>query len=189
MSTSSPFVQLVDDHVVVRLEGEVDLMVRTSLTDSYDFAISAESKNPRDLTLNHYQTFGREPFDYLTRHDFIPIELRTTYASVVEQALAAIAQTLTGIDFGVNNRAGTVDVLGAVVVSTTNGQGTFVSSLVNKGTKSPEAAWAFVKFMSEPANQVAAVPQMTLASASLLRSTCDLCPSNSRCRARRKIIR
>ena len=26
------------------------------------FAIAAESKNPRDLELNHYQTFGREPF-------------------------------------------------------------------------------------------------------------------------------
>ena len=40
MSTSSPFVQLVDDHVVVLLAGEVDLTVRTTLTDSYDFAIA-----------------------------------------------------------------------------------------------------------------------------------------------------
>ncbi|MFZ2013293.1 MAG: STAS domain-containing protein [Nocardioides sp.] len=40
MTTSSPFVQLVDDHVVVRLDGEVDLMVRSSLTDTVDFAIS-----------------------------------------------------------------------------------------------------------------------------------------------------
>ncbi|MEP7070531.1 MAG: serine hydrolase [Usitatibacter sp.] len=31
------------------------------LKDAIDFAISAESKNPRDLTANHYQTFGREP--------------------------------------------------------------------------------------------------------------------------------
>ena len=33
---------------------------------------------------------------------------------------------------GVNNREGTVDVLGAVVVSGTDGDGTFVASLVNK---------------------------------------------------------
>ncbi len=32
---------------------------------------------------------------------------------------------------GVNNRDGTVDVLGAVVVSSTDGKGTFVASLVN----------------------------------------------------------
>jgi stage II sporulation protein AA (anti-sigma F factor antagonist) len=40
MSTASPFVQLVDDHVVVTLEGEVDLAVRTALTESYDVAIT-----------------------------------------------------------------------------------------------------------------------------------------------------
>src|SRR6266704_1445208 len=34
------------------------------LKDAVDFAISAESRNPRDLTLNHYQSFGREPFGY-----------------------------------------------------------------------------------------------------------------------------
>jgi len=33
---------------------------------------------------------------------------------------------------GVNNRSGTVDVLGAVVVSGSDGSGTFVTSLVNK---------------------------------------------------------
>ena len=33
---------------------------------------------------------------------------------------------------GVNNREGKVDVLGAVVVSSTDGQGTFVASLVNQ---------------------------------------------------------
>jgi CubicO group peptidase (beta-lactamase class C family) len=31
------------------------------LKEAVDFAIAAESKNPRDLTLNHFQTFGREP--------------------------------------------------------------------------------------------------------------------------------
>jgi Ser/Thr protein kinase RdoA (MazF antagonist) len=38
------------------------------------------------------QTFGRDPFDFLMRHDFIPLELRATYASVVEQALAGVAR-------------------------------------------------------------------------------------------------
>ena len=32
------------------------------LKDAIDFAIANETKNPRDLQLNHYQTFGREPF-------------------------------------------------------------------------------------------------------------------------------
>jgi len=31
------------------------------LREAVDFAIAAESKNSRDLTLNHFQTFGREP--------------------------------------------------------------------------------------------------------------------------------
>ena len=35
---------------------------------------------------------------------------------------------------GVNDRDGTVDVLGAVVVSSLDGEGTFVASLVNKDT-------------------------------------------------------
>jgi CubicO group peptidase (beta-lactamase class C family) len=34
------------------------------LKEAIDFAIAAESKNPRDLVLNHYMTFGREPFGY-----------------------------------------------------------------------------------------------------------------------------
>lgn len=38
------------------------------------------------------QTFGREPVDYLLRQDFIPQELRATYASVAEQALAGVAR-------------------------------------------------------------------------------------------------
>jgi CubicO group peptidase (beta-lactamase class C family) len=32
------------------------------LRDAIDHAIRAEAKNPRDLVLNHYQNFGREPF-------------------------------------------------------------------------------------------------------------------------------
>ena len=32
------------------------------LTVAIDFAVVSESKDPRDLKLNHYQTFGREPF-------------------------------------------------------------------------------------------------------------------------------
>jgi CubicO group peptidase (beta-lactamase class C family) len=34
------------------------------LKDAIDFAIANEIRNPRDLKLNHYQTFGREPFGY-----------------------------------------------------------------------------------------------------------------------------
>ena len=34
------------------------------LKGAIDFAIAAEVKNPRDLTLNHYQSFGKEPFGY-----------------------------------------------------------------------------------------------------------------------------
>src|SRR5436309_13981485 len=32
------------------------------LKGAIDFAVASESRHPRDLTLNHYQTFGREPF-------------------------------------------------------------------------------------------------------------------------------
>ncbi|MCC2972146.1 serine/threonine protein kinase [Massilia sp. IC2-476] len=38
------------------------------------------------------QTFGREPFDYLRTHDFLPPELTATWASVVEQALDGVAR-------------------------------------------------------------------------------------------------
>ena len=31
------------------------------LKEAVDYAIASEVRNPRDLTLNHYQTFGREP--------------------------------------------------------------------------------------------------------------------------------
>ncbi len=34
------------------------------LKDAIDFAVASETKAPRDLKLNHYQTFGREPFGY-----------------------------------------------------------------------------------------------------------------------------
>jgi CubicO group peptidase (beta-lactamase class C family) len=34
------------------------------LKEAIDAAIAGETKNPRDLVLNHYQTFGREPFGY-----------------------------------------------------------------------------------------------------------------------------
>ena len=37
-------------------------MNQQSLKDAIDFAIASETKAPRDLKLNHYQTFGREPF-------------------------------------------------------------------------------------------------------------------------------
>ena len=34
------------------------------LKEATDFAVAGETKSPRDLVLNHYQTFGREPFGY-----------------------------------------------------------------------------------------------------------------------------
>jgi CubicO group peptidase (beta-lactamase class C family) len=34
------------------------------LKQAIDFAIAGETKSPRDLVMNHYQTFGREPFGY-----------------------------------------------------------------------------------------------------------------------------
>jgi hypothetical protein len=34
------------------------------LKEAIDFAIASETKAPRDLMMNHYQTFGREPFGY-----------------------------------------------------------------------------------------------------------------------------
>jgi hypothetical protein len=40
---------------------------------------------------------------------------------------------------GVNDRSGSVDVLGAVVVSSLNGEGTFVASLVNKDSSNEDS--------------------------------------------------
>ena len=37
-------------------------MDSVKLADAIAYAIEKESKTPRDLELNHYQTFGREPF-------------------------------------------------------------------------------------------------------------------------------
>src|SRR4030081_1051695 len=34
------------------------------LKQAIDFAVAGETKAPRDLVMNHYQTFGREPFGY-----------------------------------------------------------------------------------------------------------------------------
>src|SRR5258707_8156508 len=34
------------------------------LRQAIDFAVASETKAPRDLVMNHYQTFGREPFGY-----------------------------------------------------------------------------------------------------------------------------
>ena len=36
----------------------------TRLQAAIDHAIAGEMKNPRDLAVNHYRTFGREPFGY-----------------------------------------------------------------------------------------------------------------------------
>ena len=42
VSKSSPVVELIDDHAVVALAGEVDLNVRTELLASYDYAIALQ---------------------------------------------------------------------------------------------------------------------------------------------------
>ena len=34
------------------------------LQQAIDHAIASEVANPRDLVMNHYQNFGREPFGY-----------------------------------------------------------------------------------------------------------------------------
>src|SRR4051812_2312037 len=34
------------------------------LKEAIDAAVAGETKAPRDLAMNHYQTFGREPFGY-----------------------------------------------------------------------------------------------------------------------------
>src|SRR5260370_37992226 len=34
------------------------------LKQAIDFAVAGETKAPRDLVMNHYQNFGREPFGY-----------------------------------------------------------------------------------------------------------------------------
>src|SRR3979411_13416 len=34
------------------------------LKQAIDFAVAGETKAPRDLVMNHYRTFGREPFGY-----------------------------------------------------------------------------------------------------------------------------
>src|SRR5258708_14762216 len=34
------------------------------MKEAIDFAIGGETKAPRDLVMNHYQNFGREPFGY-----------------------------------------------------------------------------------------------------------------------------
>jgi hypothetical protein len=34
------------------------------LKEAVDFAVAGESRSSRDLTMNHYQSFGREPIGY-----------------------------------------------------------------------------------------------------------------------------
>ena len=70
--------------------------------------------------------------------------LTSTRRRLAAVAMVLLVPALAGCGFGyqtdqvyqpgvgVNNRAGTVDVLGAVVVTSLNGEGTFVASLVNK---------------------------------------------------------
>lgn len=58
------------------------------LKGAIDHAIAAEAKNPRDLTLNHYQTFGREPFGYVIG----PVKDRGDQTGVVVHKGAIVAE-------------------------------------------------------------------------------------------------
>lgn len=58
------------------------------LKDAIDFAISAESRNPRDLAVNHYQTFGREPFGYAIG----PMQPRGAMTGIVVHAGFIVAE-------------------------------------------------------------------------------------------------
>src|SRR5687767_16020340 len=49
------------------------------LQEAVDHAIASEVKNPRDLAMNHYQTFGREPFGYAIG----PIKERSEQTGIV----------------------------------------------------------------------------------------------------------
>lgn len=59
-----------------------------ALQGAVDFAIAHETRNPRDLVLNHYQTFGREPFGYAIG----PIKERGDPTGVIVHHGAIIAQ-------------------------------------------------------------------------------------------------
>ena len=59
-----------------------------ALQGAVDFAIAHETRNPRDLVLNHYQTFGREPFGYAIG----PIKERGNPTGVIVHHGAIIAQ-------------------------------------------------------------------------------------------------
>ena len=76
------------------------------------------------------------------------MQLRRSFAlTAAALALTAPALTSCGFDYatdryytpanGANNRDGVVDVLGAVVVSTEPGSGTFIASLSNNSTTEP----------------------------------------------------
>ena len=58
------------------------------LQEAVDHAIAAEAKNPRDLALNHYQTFGREPFGYVIG----PVKERGEQTGVVVHKGHIVAQ-------------------------------------------------------------------------------------------------
>lgn len=76
------------------------------------------------------------------------MQLRRSFAlTAAALALTAPALTSCGFDYatdryytpanGANNRDGDVDVLGAVIVSTAPGSGTFIASLSNNSTAEP----------------------------------------------------
>ncbi len=59
-----------------------------TLKDAIDFAVAGETKNPRDLVMNHYQTFGREPFGYAIG----PIRARGDASGVIVHRGYIVAQ-------------------------------------------------------------------------------------------------
>ena len=84
------------------------------LKEAIDFAVASETRNPRDLVLNHYETFGREPFGYaigpikdrgdptgvIIRHGYIVAEwgepLRVDMAHSVTKSMLS---TVVGVAF------------------------------------------------------------------------------------------
>lgn len=78
---------------------------------------------------------------------------RTLAMATCVIAVCAPALTSCGFDYatdriytpaaGVNNRDGSVDVLGAVIVSAQEGSGTFIASFVNNSTTEPASVEAF----------------------------------------------
>jgi len=84
------------------------------LKEAIDFAIAGESKNTRDLVLNHYQSFGREPFGYavgpikdrgdqtgiILRHGYIVAQWgEPTRVDMTHSVTKSLLSTVVGVAF------------------------------------------------------------------------------------------